>query len=685
MHRAPSRKGFKPHRPGVLPALLLGSATLGLPSVHAMGVGLPRTLSALGQPLHLQFPLRLAAGETLTPECVRAEVLAGDQRLPATALQLQLEGESESAVRSVRLQSLGQVDEPLVTVHLSLGCPARFTRQFTAFIDPPGAEPAVATAPPPEPALRNYSPAMRAALATAEARPAALLAQPAAEPAPPALAAAPAAEAASRPARRAPIVPPAALAERPAAERLAQAPAARAPVRPPRAPAKPLARLQLEPAEVVEAAPPASAAAVASPPPPVDPALQERLAKLEQSLQKMQGEGRNTQDQLQALRLQLQQAQQARFQNPLVYGLGALALALAAGCLHLWRGRRSARRRHESAWWDEELPDGPHARTARQPEPAPLSAPIAAPIAAPTAPPVSALAPAPLAPDEASLPWAAQRPEEPTLPLPGLDVQAEMAAASPTPQGAAGAPSVEPLFMSLAEPAPEPEPLHEPVSFQLVDMAPAAAPAPVATRVSVEELIDLEQQIEFFLVLGQDEAAVELLQAQLRAGGEDVAMPYLKLLDIYQRLGRQDAFTALAQRYAQRFGCVAPAWGSGEGDGLEGRPKLLARLQARWRNSAASMVLLQSLLTGHESAREAGLDLTACRELLLLYSVARDLSEHEVRGEEIDLFLPLDPPSSASAGMMATMAWQNTAGHGSARPHALEVDIALDEPEPRKA
>ncbi|MDC6170413.1 type IV pilus assembly protein FimV, partial [Paucibacter sp. XJ19-41] len=151
---------------------VLSAAALG--PVQALGVGRPLTLSALGQSLNLVFPVRLASGETLSLDCVRAEVLSGESRVPANLIQLQLEGDGEAAVRAVRLQSLVQIDEPLVTINLSLGCPARFTRQYTAFIDPPGAATTPAAAP--EPVLRQYSPALSAALATAEARPEALLA-----------------------------------------------------------------------------------------------------------------------------------------------------------------------------------------------------------------------------------------------------------------------------------------------------------------------------------------------------------------------------------------------------------------------------------------------------------------------------------------------------------------------------
>jgi pilus assembly protein FimV len=615
---------------------------LGAPAAHAIGVGQPQTLSVLGQPLNLVFPVRLNAGEALSAECVRVEVLAGDARLPAGMLQLHLEGESETSVRAVRLQSLVQINEPLVSINLSLGCPARFTRQYTAFVDPPAN-----ALQPPEPVaaatVQTYSPVLQAALATAQARPADLLA------------AAPAASAPSAP-RLAQLAAPAASAPEKTKARASKPKNMAA--RPARSAApKPAPRLQLDAPEVLTAAVPASAvvataAAAASMPASAaapDPQALERLANLEQSLLKMQAEQRATQDQLGLLQVRLAQAQGERYQNPLVYGLGLLSLALALGTAYLWRSRRSERSERESAWWDE----------VRRDRAAPAAVPA---VAAATA--TSPAQPAPMS----------ETPDVPGAPKTQQDL---------TPENSSAAPIKAPVEL-------------EPISFQLVDTVgePDAAPAqatPSAAaqpRVTVEELIDLEQQIDFFLVLGQDEAAIDLLQNFLQGHGSAVALPYLMLLELLQKRADEAAFAATAQRMAQRFGGNVPSWDFTvvEGEGLAAWPQMLARLQARWRDSGASMSLLQGLLTGPAPDADGLLDLQTYRDLLLLYALARDLSEHEVGGEEIDLFLPLDTPAGSahdSAGMMATMAWQMPGSQPGDAPHALEVDISLDDPEPR--
>ena len=105
--------------------------------------------------------------------------------------------------------------------------------------------------------------------------------------------------------------------------------------------------------------------------------------------------------------------------------------------------------------------------------------------------------------------------------------------------------------------------------FQL-NAASAALPEPVwrrssdaaATELSVQALTDLAQQADFFVALGQDDAAVELLMGLVRSDGETGAMPYLKLLKIYRRRGDGDAYERIRERFNRRFNVSAPAWGA---------------------------------------------------------------------------------------------------------------------------
>lgn len=677
----------------MLAVLLLGAQS----QAQALGVGRPLTLSALGQPLNLQFPIQLGADEALTPDCARAEVIAGESRIPATLVQVQLEGESDSTVRAVRVQTLVPVDEPLVTVSLSLGCPTRFTRQFTAFVDPPSLRTDLPQeARLPDTAVRSYSPQLRAALSTADAKPGQLLA-PTAQPAPqlaqlpaeaasapapkPAaprraarnnpdvsVAAAGEAEAASAPARAASAAKPAAKAPRKLAPTTLASAGAPTGVKPPPA-ARP--RLQLEAAEPpLETAVPASAPLPVASAPEADPGA-ERIKRLEENLQRIQTQNRETTDKLALLRNQLEQEHSARYQNPVVYVLALLLLGLGAFCAYLWRARARDRALHESTWWNEVKEHAPrNNRMSREPEamglagasmPLPLDElpPEPATIAVPSPVPVPAPKVNSLAArlgatdldqtdpgDQTYLLRAVETPEEDngghsTVALPQLGDFVSDSMLMPD--------------SSLRRPA-----YSEPLSISLVEQTIPLDTRPEGARgekpLSVESLIDLEQQAEFFMLLGQEGAAIELLSSKLR--GASSPWPYLMLLEIYQRQNDRSAFELVGESYAHQFG-VPPLdweWPLGDGPGLLTCPEVLHTLEKIWIDNAACMDLLRGLLSrrgqwqgGRVDLAPADLqDLALMRDMLTLYLVARDLAEHPARtaAESVDLILPLETGSS---------------------------------------
>jgi hypothetical protein len=350
--------------------------------VSALGLEPPRTQSALGQPLNLLFPLRLSAGESLNPECLRAEVLAGDIRLPPESLQLRLEGSDEAGMRAVRLHSRIPVTEPIISVSLSLGCPVRITRQFTAFVDPldqplaPGSLAGAELTGSP-----HDLPVQRETLASAEATQLESMVLASAVPAPATAATSlPPAEPAKRAA--------ATNRHRPQTVKAGKPPKPAAPVAPAvpevavsKAVEKPAARLRLDKPEVEVAAVLAAEAPASSP--AVDAALV-RLEKLEERLLQLQGASQGMQGEMLKLRSQLEEARSERYWNPLVLGLGAALLGLGAACVHLWRSRRGERAGRQSAWgmeMESELRPrkmGAASAVAAAPMPVPMPIPVAA-------------------------------------------------------------------------------------------------------------------------------------------------------------------------------------------------------------------------------------------------------------------------------------------------------------------
>ncbi len=165
-------------------------------------------------------------------------------------------------------------------------------------------------------------------------------------------------------------------------------------------------------------------------------------------------------------------------------------------------------------------------------------------------------------------------------------------------------------------------------------------PAAASHAVSVDDIIDLEQQVEFFVVLNEAEAAVRLLMSHLRGSGGFCPLPYLTLLEIHRSGGDRVAYQRLSRRFSQRFSVVAPDWEADPAHGreLQDYPGAVARLQAAWDSPPDAMAELENLLLRTDGGEL--FDLPAYRDVLSLYAVARDLHRLAAR-QDVDLLLPL--------------------------------------------
>ena len=122
--------------------LVLPLCVFAPPSALALGFGNSTPAATLGQPLDFTVSLRLEPGETVEAECVRAEVSIGDVPLAPGGVGASLVSES-GGMRAVRVRTLQRIDEPVVSVQVSVGCSQTLSRRFVVFADPP-----VASSPP---------------------------------------------------------------------------------------------------------------------------------------------------------------------------------------------------------------------------------------------------------------------------------------------------------------------------------------------------------------------------------------------------------------------------------------------------------------------------------------------------------------------------------------------------------
>lgn len=660
-------------------AIVAGLSLLSLADTAAsLGFGRPISRAVLGEALTISVPVRLDAGDDLTNDCVVADVYFGDEKLSQSGVSATLlpGGQAE---RMVRVTTTTLVNEPIVTVYLGVGCKAKITRKFVAFADPPGmlSLPEQSMASNTSPLLGTGSPiTVRGSAAATDLQgatsgvsssaPRARANASAGGPRKPrgsnssgggqvggkagsstALAIASAGS----------IKPAQARSGEPSGSLSAKVDAvARAPLE--------TSRLELDPVEAeatmvpdlamstgltgltadldapdVKARRAAAAAlwAALNSSPEQLAKDRQRVQELEERLAQLQKESVNAREQAAAMEARVREAEDERFNHPLVWVLAGLCLVLMAALAWLFKRQRRLQEA-QASWWHGDVPSS--------------------------------------SPDSASAGAEPSLADDATDAMPVLTAEPDAA-----PVAEWGTTASPPVAAQPAATTPTPAPA-EPVRPMLLKTEAHEA----VRAITVEELIDLEQQAEFFVVLGQDDAAVELLESHVQTTAGASPLPYLKLLEIHQRQGKREDYEEVRSAFNSRFNAYAPSWESDlqHGHSLEDYAGVVDRLQSLWGQPAKAMELLQVSLTRADDSEET-FDLPAYRELLFLYAVARDLSERESQDRApVDLLLPvqgLHDDDEDGSTMQPLMATRPIKALPQASP-SLSLDLSLDDPVP---
>ncbi len=646
-------------------ALLLASGLS-----HGLGFGRPESRAILGDTLWVTVPLRLEAGEEIANDCLAADVYFGEDKVAGSAVSASvLSGRGGEYTLKVSTSAL--INEPVVTVYLAAGCKARITRKFVALADPPGmAMPQVNEAAPVDVGQAIAAATLPASSVVGQSSALSSAMQP----------------------RRAPAIKKQPVGSRPAEQLVSRAPSlalaatavhsdaalsARSPDKrdgaakrkaPTVAKAAPIeaGRLVLDPVEAEALSIPelrmaatlASATAADDQSPDLLARRQvvaalwlamnaspEQLAKdharlqeLEQRLAQLKQESVAAKEKVAALQARVQQAESATGSGKWLMLLGLVALGALALAAYLYKQLRANKSQSEAWWQSQSGVQAVEPDDAGDSELDNTSAEFMH--MAPGAPADSDDVVSPRQPGHAHLHHLV-----PDAPHAGL-----------------GSPPTAPTAITVSND----EPLRE---------------------VSVEELIDLEQQAEFFVVLGQDDAAIDLLEGHVQNTTGASPLPFLKLMDIYRRVGKRAEYERVQAEFNKRFNAYAPAWESDlqQGHALADYPGVVERLQDLWPSPIKAMAVLEKSLTRPESGEDT-FELPAYRELLFLYAVARDLSEREVQDRtSVDLLLPVmdlsanEPVESVHGDSVAPlMATRPIKALPEARP-SMSLDLHLED------
>lgn len=153
--------------------------------------------------------------------------------------------------------------------------------------------------------------------------------------------------------------------------------------------------------------------------------------------------------------------------------------------------------------------------------------------------------------------------------------------------------------------------------------------AATARMPKAEELIDIQQQADFFQSIGDPDRAVAVLESHLQQQAGASPLVWLDLLDTYHKLGRRQDYERVRAVFDEHFHTEVAdfdAYG-GRQRGLESDGATLERIVALWPSPQVFEVIEDALLRRPGADDGEALDLEAYRELVLLYNVARELEE----------------------------------------------------------
>ena len=590
-------------------------------AVQALSLGRTRGAVLLGQPLNVSVAATVDAQEE-TPEaaCFSAEVFYGDNRQSAQNVALSVARSSPTEL-TLRVRASGIVDEPVVTVYVKAGCAQSSSRRYVLLPDAPS-----------EPALAGvFSPPVNIPLGpatSAKTRPAVTPQAGESVPGSAGDTSTGKSSSAERRTERARLRAQRSAQPAPAQQQTAQL-----------KPAKPAARL-VAPDATSTAAKPLSKSRLKLDlldlTSPVEPSLRASSELLTQPtadagaraqaaliwrainakpedvlrdaarLQSIEAEVRGMQDvtkrqtqELSTLKSDLVRAQQERYANPLVYLLGLLALVALGGAIYFYRlGRRL-----NSPWWgsnskfdanaDGRRADRARPQAMRTGSGSQADGTASGQSAEPTG--WQAVAGATMQAQSAGMLSGAYK-------LPGnLDGAGKQRTAETT-DGRRAA-------------------LRESVVSDFEPNMPGTVRA-----VNAEELFDIQQQADFFLSLGQHAQAIDILKNHISENVETSALAYLDLFSIYHQVGQRDEFEDLRGDFNMVFNAQVPSFDDygHSSRGLEQYQAAMSRIQELWPSPKVLEVIEESIFRKPELDGQP-FELTAYRELMLLYAMAKDI------------------------------------------------------------
>lgn len=560
---------------GIFAALLLAST-----ASSALNLGRVRGAALLGRSLDLSVPVQYGPDEEVTANCFEADASYGDSALERSRISIRTEPTSQPNTLLVHVTSAAAIDEAVVRLTLRATCNSKASRSYTVLAD-------VVSETNGGGAVVGAGRATAVDRSAADTKPVAAAGQTAAG--------ATGAGAASAGKDKL-TVDPVRAAERRAARKQA---AAAAQADKGAGAVKANSKNQVNAAALEDLQRRVDEIAKWQAANNGDEERQkneERAKELEASIRGLQAVTAKNQQSIQMVAAAVESSSSQDYGRTLVYGLGAALLVCFAGLLFVASRMRSGA---AAPWWSGDA---------------------------------SPMAPDTVMPPQAELAAAARAQSIPA----SLDAGPE----SVHPSGPATWPAAAAVATGLGELGPS-------MDFTATTKQAAVAANQPAVKgklargdfaasghgnlksINTREMLDVRQQAEFFMALGQHDEAVRLLESHINGSADSNPLVLLDLLKILHTLSRRADFERYREEFNAQFTGRIPAYADflTEGNGLEAYEDICQQIVVLWPTEYTVDFIEQCLVRLPEDDPEQGMDLEAFRDLLLLYGVLKRLDQ----------------------------------------------------------
>jgi hypothetical protein len=191
--------------------------------------------------------------------------------------------------------------------------------------------------------------------------------------------------------------------------------------------------------------------------------------------------------------------------------------------------------------------------------------------------------------------------------------------------------------------------------------------------INTKEMLDVRQQADFFMTLGQYEDAIGLLENSIKGSSESNPLVFLDLLKLLHTLSRKAEFEKYRDEFNHLFTGLVPPYASFNrvGNGIDAYPDICEQIAALWPKMDAMHFIEHCLVRTTDDAVDQGFALEAFRDLLMLHAVVKRLNSDAESG-----FAPFIAQRNSFPGSAASSFPSVPLADGHEAGTTLDVDLS---------